>query len=65
MKYQNLVNEMKKAKISKKMICDLLEIHRNSLFQKINGGHFTVEEALKIREHYFKTLSLEYLFARE
>ena len=43
-----------------------LEIHRNSVANKMNGDTpFTVEEAFKIQEKYFPKLSLSYLFATE
>ena len=43
-----------------------LEIHRNSVANKINGDTpFTVEEAFKIQKRYFPKLSLDYLFATD
>lgn len=66
MKYSNLKAELARKGISMEEVSKVLEIHRNSVANKINGDTpFTVEEAFKIQEKYFPKLSLNYLFATE
>ncbi|MCI1958814.1 MAG: helix-turn-helix domain-containing protein [Clostridia bacterium] len=63
MKYENLKSEMARNGITQKDLANLLNIHRNSVYLKINGGaSFSVEEAILIREKFFPDLSLKYLF---
>lgn len=47
-------------------VSKVLNIHRNSVANKINGEtSFTVEEAFKIQNRYFPKMSMDYLFATE
>lgn len=66
MRYSNLKAEMARKGISIEEVSKALDIHRNSVANKINGDTpFTVEEAFKIHDKYFPKLSLDYLFATE
>lgn len=66
MPYSNLRGEMAKRKILIENISDLLKIHRNSVANKVNGkSAFTIEESMKVQEHFFPDLELKYLFARD
>lgn len=66
MKYPNLKAELARKGISMEEVSKALNIHRNSVANKINGETpFTVEEAFKIQNKYFPKLSLNYLFATE
>ena len=66
MKYSNLKAELARKGVSMEEVSKALEIHRNSVANKINGDTpFTVEEAFKIQKKYFPKLSLDYLFATD
>ena len=66
MRYSNLKAEMARKGISIEEVSKTLDIHRNSVANKINGDTpFTVEEAFKIHDKYFPKLSLDYLFTTE
>lgn len=66
MPYSNLRGEMAKKKILMEDISELLKIHRNSVANKLNGkSAFTIEESMKVQEHFFPDLELKYLFARD
>ncbi len=62
--YKNLVSEMAKKSITKRHVASVLNIHENTLKNKLDGkSKFDVEEGFKIRQHFFPDLSIEYLFA--
>lgn len=62
----NLRAEMARKKISIEEMADFLDMHRNSVANKINGSSsFTIEESIKIQEKYFPEMTLKYLFSRE
>ena len=64
MRYSNLKAELARKGVSIEEVSKMLNIHRNSVTNKINGETpFTVEEAFKIHDRYFPKLSLDYLFA--
>lgn len=64
-RYLTLDEEMARSKVLKGDIASLLEIHRNSVANKLNGlGDFTVTEAIKIRDTYFPKWTIEELFKR-
>lgn len=57
MKYSNLKAELARKGVSMEEVSKALEIHRNSVANKINGDTpFTVEEAFKIQKRYFPSL---------
>lgn len=61
-----LIGEMAKRKITKEDLSKLLNIHWNSVANKINGlSPFTVEEAMKIRNTYFPEWKIEELFKKD
>ncbi len=63
MKYTQLRIAMLKKDITIKDISELLDLHRNSVSNKINGdARFSIEEAQKIRDTFFKKEPLEKLF---
>ena len=62
--YANLVSEMAKKSITKRNVADVLNVHENTLKNKLDGkSKFNVEEGFVIRQHFFPDLSIEYLFA--
>lgn len=64
MEYGNLKAEMGRNDVTIEAISKLLNIHRNSVANKVKGKcRFTVDEAKKIREAFFPTLEIDYLFA--
>lgn len=66
MPYKILKGEMAKKDITIEEIAELLNIHRNSVSNKINkNASFTIEEAQKIWEKYFPEMELKYLFAKD
>lgn len=66
MQYLVLVGELAKKKITNKAIADLLDIHPNSVYNKLYGGSsFTVDEAIKIRDTYFPGEDLTELFQKK
>lgn len=61
----NLKGEMAKKGVSIEELAKLLNIHRNSVANKLNGDTpFTIDEAFKIHEAYFPQLSLNFLFEK-
>lgn len=63
--YGNLKIEMMKRNITIESIAKLLDVHRNSAANKVNGkSHFTIEEAEKIHNVLFPDLEITYLFRR-
>lgn len=66
MQYLNLIGEMAKRKVKNESIAQELGIHRNSVYNKLNGeSSFSVDEAIRIRDTFFPDLELEYLFGRD
>lgn len=64
MPYLNLKAEMAKRNISIEDIANLLEIHRNSVANKIHGrSRFSVDEAFCVQKAFFPDLETQYLFA--
>ena len=65
-KYKNLIGEMAKKNIKNSEMADKLNIHPNTLANKINGNTpFMIDEAFNIKEYYFPELDLTYLFQSE
>ena len=61
----NLRVEMLKNKITIEELAEFLNIHRNSVSNKLNGNtSFTTEEAMAIQEKYFPDKELKYLFRK-
>lgn len=63
MAYLNLKAEMAKKGITFENVAQLLDIHRNSVSNKINGNSsFSIEQAEKIYNEFFPESKLSYLF---
>ena len=62
----NLKGEMAKRSIKIEAIANVLQIHRNSASNKINGDTaFSIDEAVKVKEAFFPELSLKFLFEKQ
>ncbi len=62
----NLKGEMAKRRIKIEDIANVLQIHRNSASNKINGEtSFSIDEAVKVKETFFPELSLKFLFEKQ
>ena len=60
----NLIGEMAKRRIAINDIAELLDIHRNSVANKIYGRtRFSLDEALQIYDRYFSDCDFRTLFA--
>ena len=60
----NLKGEMAKKNVTIEEIAECLNVHRNSVANKINGrSKFSISEAFKIQKNFFPELEVEYLFA--
>lgn len=58
--------ELAKQDISIKDVADFLNIHRNSVANKLNGETpFSIEECFLIRDQYFPNRKIEDLFKNE
>ena len=65
MPYLNLKGEMAKRNVSIEDISKLLDLHRNSVANKINGkSSFSIGEAFKVHDAFFKDEDMEYLFSK-
>ena len=65
MAYPVLIGEMAKRKITRKSMADLLNIHRNAVFYKLNKGSFSIEEAESIHAKFFPDYPMKELFRKE
>ena len=66
MQYLNLKAEMAKKSVLIEDISKLLNIHRNSVANKLAGkSSFSIDEAFKIHDAFFKEENMEYLFKTE
>lgn len=62
----NLKGEMAKRSVKVEDIANVLQIHRNSASNKINGDtSFSIDEAVKVKEAFFPELSLKFLFEKQ
>ena len=60
---RNLRAEMSRYNVRAKDFAKLLKVREATISGKMNGkSHFTLNEAMQIKEVYFPHLSLEYLF---
>ena len=62
--YQNLKTQMAAQSVTMEQLSKLLNIHRNTVANKLDGGSFTIEEAFKIKDYLFRQYELPYLFKR-
>ena len=66
MAYKNLKAEMGRDDVTIESISELLQIHRNSVANKLNGKTtFSIEEAKAIKTAFFPDYTLDYLFDTE
>lgn len=63
--YQNLKAQMAAHNVTIEQMSRLLNIHRNTVANKLDGGAFTIEEAFVIKEYLFRQFDLSYLFKRD
>lgn len=60
---KNLIKEMAGAKVTQENLASTLNVHRNTIANRLNGeGKFSIEDAIQIQKTYFPTLGLGYLF---
>lgn len=66
MPYINLKEKMASRNVKIEDIASLLEIHRNSASNKVNGNStFSIDESIKVRNAFFPDLELDFLFQTE
>ena len=64
--YTNLKGEIAKKGITQIEIATTLNIHPNTVTNKINGeSSFSIEEAFEIKRCFFPEMDLSYLFKSE
>lgn len=63
--YKVLVGEMAKEKITNRALAKTLDVHENTVANKLANGSFSVDEAITIRDKYFPNQKIENLFATE
>lgn len=65
-KVDNLEAEMKRKKISRRDIAELLGVSYRTIHSRFNGeSEWSYSECVKIRDEYFPDMELAYLFATE
>lgn len=63
---RNLKAEMARHDIKAKDLADFLNVRIATIYDKLNGHYdFSLDEALKIKNHFFSNKDFEYLFERE
>lgn len=66
MGYPNLKAELARKDITFETISKLLNIHRNSVANKVKGkSSFSIEESIEIQKELFPEMSIDYLFAQD
>lgn len=66
MAYGNLKAEMGRRDITIEAVAKALGIHRNSVYNKLNGSSsFSIEEAITIKNAFFPNCDYKYLFEHE
>lgn len=64
--YKNLEAEMVRKGVTRKDISSFLKVRYATILDKLSGKYsFKLEEAFKIKQKFFPSLSVEYLFERE
>ena len=63
--YQNLKVQMAAHNVTIEQLSRLLNVHRNTVANKLDGGAFTIAEAFGIKDYLFRQFDLSYLFKRE
>lgn len=63
--YLNLKKEMERNNVSIDDIARNLDLHRNTVSNKINGNTpLSIEEGIKIRNIFFEYADFQYLFKK-
>lgn len=63
--YPNLKEALARKDISQREIAAHLDIHENSIRNKISGSSsFSIEEAFKVKDRFFPDYDLKYLFRK-
>lgn len=63
--YPALREEMNIHNVSIQSVADLIGVHRNSIYNKLyKEQRFEIDEAMLIRDEFFKEMKLEDLFKR-
>lgn len=66
MALRNLAAEMKRYQICNRDIQALLSCSDKTVINKLSGSsEFSIYEAMKLRDSFFPSMRIEYLFARE
>ena len=66
MPYLNLKAEMGRRDVTIESIAQVLDIHRNSVANKLKGDStFYIDEAIKIRDAFFPDADLSELFKKD
>ncbi|MEX3713614.1 XRE family transcriptional regulator [Cytobacillus horneckiae] len=61
--YRNLLAEMTRCEVTKKDMAKFLRLRYATVVDKTNGkSRFYLDEAFKIRNHFFPHCEMEYLF---
>lgn len=61
--YRNLMAEMTRYGVTKKDIANFLKLRYPTVVDKTNGkSRFYLDEAFRIRNHFFPGCEMEYLF---
>lgn len=64
--YANLEGELRKKNITRQMIANDMKLNVSTVSRKLTeNGRLKLNEAYKIRDLYFPSLSIEYLFATD
>lgn len=63
---KNLIREMAVSKVSQEELALAVNLHRNTIANKLAGkGKFSIKDAMIIQQKFFPTLGLGYLFDDE
>ncbi len=63
--YANLKGELTKKSITNRELANFLGKHENTIGYKLDGeGSFSIEEAFRIKEHFFPNYELKFLFEK-
>jgi len=63
---RNLKAEMARESLKAKDLAELLDVRVATIYDKLNGHYdFSLNEAIKIKRHFFPNHDLEYLFLND
>lgn len=61
--YPNLEKELEKLGLKRKDLAVILKVRSATVYDKLNGKYpFTLNEAVKIKDELFPSLTVDYLF---